>query len=328
MPHVVPAPRPVGWGSSGPAASPTVGRFGGTVRTAFTPDCRVAILGLPDDLGVRLNGGRAGAAMGPTAFREVLAKYGVAQPKAWSWPVVVDVGDVQPAPGDSPQTLAQTHARVTEAAKALVQMNLFPVAIGGGHDLTYAFVRGVIEGHKSLGHKPPGSGVYLDAHLDVRETPGSGMGMRKLVEECGVTKLFCRGFNEFANSAEHVDWFQAHGGRIVANAAGPKKTIDGTDYSYPATEADGLPMNEYFMSVDLDVIDASQAPGVSALNPNGWSVAEVERWVEAAGREKGLKCFDLMELNPTHDDQGRTARVAAHLFLTLLKGMALGRRFG
>ncbi|HTV22665.1 MAG TPA: hypothetical protein VMG12_28445, partial [Polyangiaceae bacterium] len=52
------------------------GRFASTLR----PDpegCRCALLGLADDLGVKLNGGRVGARGGPSAFRAALARYGV-----------------------------------------------------------------------------------------------------------------------------------------------------------------------------------------------------------------------------------------------------------
>ena len=37
------------------------GRFAAAVRTDDPEECTVALLGLPDDLGVRLNGGRPGA---------------------------------------------------------------------------------------------------------------------------------------------------------------------------------------------------------------------------------------------------------------------------
>ncbi|MEO1129082.1 MAG: hypothetical protein AAFX05_05155, partial [Planctomycetota bacterium] len=46
------------------------------IRTTSLEDAHVALLGLPDDLGVRLNGGRPGAAAGPTAFRAALARAG------------------------------------------------------------------------------------------------------------------------------------------------------------------------------------------------------------------------------------------------------------
>ena len=65
---------------------------------------------------------------------------------------------------------------------------LFPIAIGGGHDLTFPFVRAVIEFWRTRGIDI-GSGVYFDAHLDVRDTPGSGMPFRRLIEDCGVNAL-------------------------------------------------------------------------------------------------------------------------------------------
>jgi hypothetical protein len=63
------------------------GRFAAHVHQALPAACRVAMIGLADDLGVRLNGGRPGAREGPRAFRAALARYGVAHPDGWEWPV-------------------------------------------------------------------------------------------------------------------------------------------------------------------------------------------------------------------------------------------------
>src|SRR6478672_5069131 len=48
--------------------------------------CRVGLIGLPDDEGVRLNNGRPGAKDGPKALRAALAGYGVATPDGFAWP--------------------------------------------------------------------------------------------------------------------------------------------------------------------------------------------------------------------------------------------------
>ena len=66
----------------------------------------------------------------------------------------------------------------------------------------------------------------------------------------------------------------------------------------------------------------TDSPGVSALNPAGWTVRDAEAWVRACGADPRVRCFDIMELNPAHDPDGRTARVAAHLFLTFLASFA------
>lgn len=267
-------------------------RFASLIQRTQPDGCEIALIGMPDDTGVKMNNGRPGAAQGPAALRQALASYGVADASGWNWPTVFDAGDVVFEPGD----LTETHRRVTEAVHTLVEHGMFPIGIGGGHDLTFPFVRGMV------GSGPPMQGVYFDPHLDVRDEAGSGMPFRRLVESGAANALTIHGFQSLANSSEHVRWFQANGGRI-------------SDLS----PSDPWPPRDVFVSLDLDVIDQAHAPGVSALNPNGWTPPLAEAWVAAAGRNPRVRCFDIMELNPVHDDNGRTARLAAHLLLVFLR---------
>jgi formiminoglutamase len=269
------------------------GRFAATIRRDAPDGCAVALLGLPDDTGVKLNHGRPGAAAGPSAFRAALARYGAADSAASPWPRVFDAGDIRPG-----RSLEETHERVTAATAALLDCGLFPLAVGGGHDLTFPFVRAVAARFPRL------AGLYFDAHLDVRETSGSGMAFRMLVEECGISALHLHGFRPWVNARDHFAWFQAHGGITYP---------DGAKVVLPRAK-------NLFVSFDLDVLDAAPAPGVSALNPAGWTVPEAGAWVRACGADERVRCFDLMELNPAYDSGQRTARVAAHLFLTFLAG--------
>lgn len=269
-------------------------RFGSLIRTDSPEGCKVALLGVPDDTGVELNHGNIGAAQGPDALRVALTRYGTSEPDDWIWPGVYDAGDIVTG-----SDLAETHSRVTHAAGELIDAGLFPIMIGGGHDLTFPFVRA---SSQRLGEM---NGIYLDAHLDVREEEGSGMPFRRLIEECGVKRLDVIGLNPMVNSREHTRWFHSHGGRV------------------DAIEPSGdWPGDHIFMSLDMDVLDASAAPGVSARNPMGLSVHEAAQWVYAAGSNEKIRCFDIMELCPVRDDDGRTAHVAAHLLLTFLKGFS------
>lgn len=310
IPHVAPPVWPVGI---------RAGRFASTI-VPNTPElgedaaalaqkrkCRVALLGIPDDTGVQLNHGRPGAKGGPTAFRAALARYGVASPADDSseaagsggvaYPRVFDAGDVILG-----RDIHQTHERVTEAVLAILQAGLFPIAIGGGHDLTFAFVRGVA---RALG---PLRGMYIDAHLDVRPEVGSGMPFRALIEGGFATTLTCVGMNPLVNTTEHADYFVSKGGKIIQP---------------PRAGASPAPASgRSFLSLDMDAFDASVAPGVSALNPSGLFPREVEGLIRAAGRSPAVRCFDIMELNPAFDEGGRTARLAAHMFLTFLRGLA------
>ena len=258
--------------------------------------CQIALIGLPDDTGVGLNNGRLGAKEGPAAFRKALAKYGVAQPAGWDWPTVFDAGDVDVVPGD----LNETHRRVSIAVKSILDLGLFPIAIGGGHDLTFPFVRAVAD------HFGPLDGMYFDAHLDVRETDGSGMPFRRLLETGAANSMRVHGFDPNANTREHVEWFTSNGGTISTND----------------TPSAPWPTQNTFVSLDMDVIDQAHAPGVSAHNACGWTAQQTESWVIEAGRNSLVRCFDIMELSPPYDRDDRTARIAARMFLTFLRGFS------
>lgn len=264
--------------------------------------CRVALLGVPDDTGVEMNHGRTGARDGPHALRQALARYGAAAPMDESptrsaYPRMFDAGDVIPG-----QTLDETHQRVTEATHALLEMGLFPIAIGGGHDLTFPFVRAVARVYGPL------TGVYFDAHLDVRPEPGSGMSFRALLEGGFARRLICAGLDPMSNTREHLQYF--HSRNCLAQTFDPR--------DWPGSAGDGGD-DRQFVSLDMDVLDMAYAPGVSAMNPCGMTPAQVGAYIDAAGRNERVKCFDIMELSPPHDEHGRTSRLAAHLLLKFLR---------
>ncbi|MFG0306990.1 MAG: arginase family protein [Phycisphaerales bacterium JB040] len=278
-----------------PEAIPS-GRFASTIRTDSHEGCDIALIGIPDDTGIILNKGRAGAAEGPAAFRAALYRYASSDPAGLRLPRVFDAGDVEPT-----SELELTHQHVTAAVSDLLERGLFPIAVGGGHDGTLPFVTAVAE------HHGPMAGIYCDAHLDVRDRPGSGMPFRFLTERGHATQLHVQGLSPLSNSQEHANWFAANGGRIDA--------LDPRDES-------SWPTGGLFASFDLDVVDQSAAPGVSAPNPCGWTPAHAALWCHALGRCPRVRCFDIMELSPPHDNHLQTARLACHLFLAFLTGYA------
>jgi len=100
----------------------------------------------------------------------------------------------------------------------------------------------------------------------------------------------------------------------------PHDVIDRAfDTALPAPDSIG------FVSIDLDVIDGAQAPGVSSMNPAGLPAHLVCDIARRAGADARIEHFDIMELSPPNDDPagaGRTARVAALIFLHFLTGCA------
>lgn len=306
-----------------PAISP--GRFSETIRTDGADGCRVALLGLPDDLGVRLNHGRPGAAEGPTAFRAALARYGTIFDSAAVKPLNVpvhDAGDVISAEGEDEDALYETHDRITATVADLHEQNLITFCVGGGHDLTYPCVRAL-----SQRSGAPIGGVNVDPHLDVRRNPCSGMPFRASIDGgfLDPKRLVELGAGRFSNEHAHFEWLRDQGATIIL-------TDDLLSYAHAPGEGPmeyafraAMPRDDSvaFVSIDLDVIDGSQAPGVSAVNPCGLPVHLVCGIARRAGADPRVKHVDLMELSPPHDDaSGRTARIAALLFMHFITGFA------
>jgi formiminoglutamase len=313
----IPFTRPAEW----PARPP--GRFAARIDLAADTDPSatsddvypIALLGLPDDTGVRLNGGRSGAAQGPRAFRAALARFGATWDLQAGQPLdvrILDAGDVEPAAGDDHAALLETHARVEAAARALHQQGCVTVAIGGGHDLALPCIAAFARHQgRAVG------GINLDAHLDVRERVGSGMPFRRLITGGHLDpRAFVElGLGRFANDRADVEWARAQGARLIAAPA-----VDTAPAPLAAFLAHALGPGAGFVSIDLDAIDAAYAPGVSAPSPLGLGVHHASALAEAAGGDPRVGHFDIMELCPPHDPDGRTARVAALLFLSFVAG--------
>lgn len=311
----IPFTRPAEW----PPVKP--GRFAATI-TSITDagehapaSGAIALLGLPDDLGVRLNGGRPGAADGPRAFRAALAAYGTTWDLDGDAPldaVVVDAGDVEPVAGDDEAALLATHARAQAAARALHDAGYVTAGIGGGHDLALPCIA-AYAAHvgRAVG------GVNFDAHLDVRERVGSGMPFRRLIAGGHVDgHAFVElGLGRFANDRDDVEWARAQGATLVSADA-----VMSSRAELPRLLGHTLAGGAGFVSIDLDGIDGAFAPGVSAPSPMGLRVAHAAELADAAGADARVGHFNLMELCPAQDPDRRTARVAALLFLSFAAG--------
>ncbi|MDX1421250.1 MAG: formimidoylglutamase [Rubricoccaceae bacterium] len=293
------------------ADDPRVGRWL-AAQQALDDGTRVALVGFPSDEGVRRNGGRPGAAEGPRALRERLYALtpDAEAPERFEALLghTVDLGDV-PVTGD----LERDQERLGEAVGALLTRGVVPVVLGGGHETAY--------GH-FLGHVLAGRDVSIlnwDAHADVRPLRDgqahSGSPFRQALEH-GSGR--CRGYTvagllPWRVAAAHRRFIEGHGGEAVPlGALTPERIAD------LAAQAAGPAMATF----DLDAVDAAQAPGVSAPGIGGMDAG---RWLlaaEACGRSPAFASFDVVELNPRVDVDGRTATLAALTVWHLLRGLA------
>jgi formiminoglutamase len=258
----------------------------------------VVILGSPQDEGVRRNGGRPGAALAPVEIRRALYKMTVTglEPAA-----VCDAGDVVPQ-----ATLEATHAALQAAVAQLLADGKRVIVLGGGNDISYPDVAALAQQCGDV------LAFNVDAHLDVRPDPQrhSGTPYRQLLEE-GLLKparFFELGSQPFCSAASHAQYLTGRGARVVTLAEWRAKGIARV-VRRALREAEQAAA--VFWGLDLDVVNAAEAPGVSAPNPLGLSGAELCEVAALAGAEARTRILEISEVNPAFDVDGRTARLAA-----------------
>lgn len=144
-------------------------------HTSTGEDGDVVIVGFPWDEGVRRNGGRIGAANGPSSFRSHLKKIGAVVNDEFGVDLrtikISDSGDI--APSENVKTLEDAHAALSQLIERLVRQGKIPVVIGGGNDQSYANALGLL---RTLDTKDIPAVVNIDAHLDVRPLVNSPNG--------------------------------------------------------------------------------------------------------------------------------------------------------
>jgi agmatinase len=80
-----------------------------------------------------------------------------------------------------------------------------------------------------------------------------------------------------------------------------------------ALERAGDGVDHLFLSVDIDGLDQSIAPGCSAPGSGGLTFEEARLLVEVVAADPRCRAMDVVEVAPDLDPTGNTARVAAQL---------------
>lgn len=276
----------------------------------------LALLGFASDEGVRRNHGRVGAANGPLAIRKALANL------AWhrSGPAY-DAGDVVCADGD----LEAAQARLGGNVCALLDAGHLPIVLGGGHEVAFGSWQG-LAGHlggdqceqQAPREAAPRIGIInFDAHFDLRDPAqvhSSGTPFAQVAEQCAA-----RGW-PFAYACIGIS--RASNTRALFQRAAELGVLVREDHEIRESSLPGLVTelqafiagcDAVYLTIDIDVLPACEAPGVSAPAARGVALSLLEPLLEFVRDSGKLRLADLAELNPEHDIDNRTARVAARL---------------
>jgi formimidoylglutamase len=291
---------------NGPSEDPNDEQFGDVVEPATLDDAGefdAVLVGEPYNGAVI---GRRGAREGPAALREELA--GVKTHHFESGPVgsVGDCGDID-IPGGDVSTVQEI---IRESTREIHANDGLPVFLGGDNSLTYPNAAPLLS--ESLGV------INFDAHLDCREVrgePTSGTPYRQL-HRAGLDAYSCVGARHFETSTAYAEYVHEQGGAIITSEAVGNGFESAAERALNAMKG----VNAVYISVDLDVLDATAASGVSAPTPGGITTRELFRMLRTVAADDRVAGFEVVECAPPLDTDGRTAAAGARAIAHFLSG--------
>jgi formiminoglutamase len=282
---------------------------------AYSGKLGFAFIGFCCDEGVRLNRGRTGAAKGPKSIRNALGNL----PCNFSQEVkLFDAGDIY----CEDCTLLESQNILAKAVKRVLSLNLFPIVLGGGHEVAFGDYMGILN-YLSEKNKQPSIGIVnFDAHFDLRpyiQGASSGTMFRQIADICSDRNLeysyMCIGIQKHSNT---IDLFKT-ADKLSAKYMLAKDIIDGDDCEVINEIDDFIKLRDYiYVTICSDVFSTAFAPGVSAAQPLGLDPERVIKYIKYILKSNKVVCFDIAEVSPRFDQDDITANLAAILIFSVI----------
>lgn len=280
----------------------------------------IALIGFACDTGVARNHGRTGARQAPMALRSILGNMPVRRCTS-----IADAGDVVCVANGEDDGLESAQQALSQAIADVLAKGKLPIAMGGGHEMAFGSFGGLAQ-HLAKQEKVPRIGIInLDAHFDLRmaDRASSGTPFRQIAEDCqarGWPFHYCvLGISDFGNTEALFQRANALGVRWLLDEEMDVAHLDQTRATLAAFLAE---VDHVYFTVCLDVLPSYVAPGVSAPAPRGIALEVVEPIIDMVAASGKLRLADIAELNPSHDIDQRTARVAARLLARIAERTA------
>jgi len=291
-----------------------IATFARLPRIEDVPRADIAVVGVPFDSGVSY---RPGARFGPAHVREasrLLRPYNPVQDvEPFSTQQIVDAGDIAANPFNIEEAIAQ----IEDAATRLGADGTRLLTIGGDHTIALPLLRAVT---KRTG---PVAVLHFDAHLDTWDTyfgapVTHGTPFRRASEE-GLIDLEASlhiGIRGPLYSRQDLKDDARLGFAVIAAHEFE------TDGLARVIERMRLRLGDrpVYISVDIDVLDPSHAPGTGTPEAGGLTSRELLAIIRALSTLT-IVGADVVEVAPAYDHAQVTAVAASHVAYEILSAM-------
>jgi len=247
---------------------------------------------------------------GPLYLRAHKIFQGSNIPVAWG-----DMLQPAVASADSPVAAAtELCFRLADCVQNTLEAGHFPLVVGGDHSCAIGTWSGV---HQWLGEQGPLGLIWINAHMDSHTfatTPSGalhGMPLACLLGY-GEQRLTGIGATEPKLRPEHVCLLGARsfeegeaalleklGVRVISMAEIHRRGVAATLAEALAIANNGTA--GYGVSLDLDVLDPTEEPGVGSPEPDGLLCLELEHALRQLRNDPALLAMEIVEYNPHHD---------------------------
>ena len=290
------------------------------VETARSESWDATILGVPF---ARASISPSGASEFPDAFRrswELFSTYYIDEMVDVRDFKIGDLGDVKLHATD----VAASHDNIEQAMMHVLKRytGKLHTTIGGDHSITAPIVRAIAKQYpgKKIGI------VQFDTHLDMRDFSAgrtNGTPIRQLVEEGFIDgeNVVNIGLHGFYNAPTLMEAASAYGINIITLKQLRKKGIEKTiqDAFQLLSHVDLV-----YLTVDMDVLDVTYAPGVPSATPGGMRSDELFDCLNEVGKRR-VFAIDFVCIDPLRDIVNQTVKATTYAYLTFIASTYLHR---
>lgn len=272
-----------------------------------TSEAKYVLFGIPEDIGVRANCGRPGAA---SAWESAIASIANIQHNRFckgSQILVLghldvsqemeEVKDLNFNDIDDRCKLSQLVEKIDKEVSHIIfniiKSGKIPIVIGGGHNNSYGNIKGT-----ALAKGKAINSINFDAHSDFRILEGrhSGNGFSYAFEEGFLKKYFIFGLHENYTSKSVLDLIKKTEDRVRYVTYDSINIRKEKNFQQELFNASEFIQNDcYGIEIDLDAIPNIAS---SAMTTSGFSIEELRQFVTYFGKNKNASYLHICEGAP------------------------------
>lgn len=274
-----------------------------------------AIIGFCSEQGVRRNKGRVGTALAPDFIRKQMSNL----PCTFDQSVkLFDAGDVL----CQEISMEEGQAILAEAVNKILNLNLFPIVLGGGHETTFGHYCGHLKHADEAGETLDLGIVNFDAHFDMRpydKGSSSGSMFRQIADICSERGMnygyLPMGIQKHSNTVSLFKTADKLGVKYVL-----AKDMSIGSYASVLEKVDTFLFNheKAYLTICSDVFSSAFAPGVSATQSIGLDPEVVLPIIKHILRTRKVVGFDICEISPRFDQDDTTASLGAVIIFSVV----------